>query len=93
MERDNYTIPVKPDCIFTLKYGPLDRTLKVPFLGNGIYHTDPSQHAKQKQDTCDTLNTFIDCQGMPKFTLPLDQYKHLPYLQVAENVPMYNRSF
>ena len=80
MERGDYNIP-RQDCAFSLTYGPILTTGKdiVEFLGNDIY-TDKKRIIKDVK-ICDTTNTFVDCAGNPKFSLPLSDYKYLKYLK------------
>ncbi len=79
MERDGYNIKKKPDCFFTLKYGPINRRIfdQPMFLGDAIYKTDYNPLDKKPIKPCETLDTYIDCTGKQTFTLPLDQYKNL----------------
>ena len=77
MERDNYNLTAKPDCVFTLKYGPVFRKDAVEVLGDVIYNRNYDSTTKPKVPICTTDETYIDCTGKPKFTLPLHKYKEL----------------
>lgn len=72
MERDNYNIPLQ-ECISTLN-GPFCKPCSSDFLGNKIYENKKPF----MQNFCDEKNTYTDCQGNVKFTLPLDSYKNIP---------------
>jgi len=76
MERTTYNIQAKPSCIFTIKYGPMDTNLEVPFYGNDIYNRIYSPVDK-KIDNCYSRLAYLDLDGRPKFTLPLEDYKYL----------------
>lgn len=83
MERENYKITAQPSCVFTIKYGPMDKTLGVPFLGNDIYNGDYNRFQKKEPDVCETINTIIDLQNRPKFTLPLDDYSKIKFYETV----------
>jgi hypothetical protein len=91
MERNNYNIKAKPQCVFTITYGPMNRNGGVPFLGNNIYDREYSSIQKPPPDNCETRNTILDTNNMPKFTLPLSEYK---YLKQFDNKigPIFNSS-
>ena len=70
MERDNYKIP-RQYCVETLS-GPVAKA-RTEFLGNNIY-----RDKKRTVDICLEKNTYVDCRGNVKFTLPLNDYKNIP---------------
>jgi hypothetical protein len=77
MERTNYNLKYQ-HCVETLS-GPVCRDIKSTFLGNDIYKIKD-----RIEDTCEINNTFADCQGNVKFTLPLDMYKYLPHIKEVD---------
>lgn len=77
MERTNYNIEAKPSCIFTIKYGPMDTSLGVPFYGNDIYSKTYNSVKKPPPDVCYSRMAYLDLDGRPKFTLPLSEYSEL----------------
>jgi hypothetical protein len=71
MERDNYNLFYQ-DCVQPLS-GPLCVScLSAPFIGDDIYRSRP-----RVIDNCTERNTYSDCRGNVKYTLPLDNYYEL----------------
>ena len=71
MERDGYNIPIQ-ECQMTLN-GAINIKNKTGFLGDNIYTPAPEVELK----ICNEKNTYVDCLGRPKFTLPLDRFSQL----------------
>lgn len=81
MERGFYNLP-KQDCVLSLTYGPIynkDPSPIFSFLGDDIYSVKPVRVIDEK--VCTPNNTFTDCSGNPKFTLPLNDYNLLKTLR------------
>jgi hypothetical protein len=70
MERDTYNL-MDQDCAETLS-GPVTKKIKTEFLGDNIYTIK-----LRLEDNCEENNTYVDCKGNVKYTLPLDSYREL----------------
>jgi hypothetical protein len=83
MEKDNYSNP-NPNCCYSITAsGVVFKKTPYTFLGDNIYSKPDKNIANissnvssniSPSDECDLKNTYFDCCGQLRDSLPLDQY-------------------